>query len=42
MDSPLGPDDKMVEMPDAFVGTCDAFALADIANSSALAARIGS
>jgi len=31
MDSPLGPDDKMVEMPDAFVGTGDAFALADIA-----------
>ena len=30
MDSPVGPGDKMVEMPDAFVGTGDAFALADI------------
>jgi hypothetical protein len=31
MDSPIGPDDHMVEMPDAFVGTGDAFALGDIA-----------
>lgn len=28
--TPIGPDDRMVPLPDAFVGTGDAFALADI------------
>jgi hypothetical protein len=31
MDIPLGPEDRMIPMADSFVGTGDAFALADIA-----------
>jgi hypothetical protein len=32
MDVPLGPEDRMMPVPDAFVGTGDAFALADVAS----------
>ena len=32
MDAPLGPEDRMMPVPDAFVGSGDAFALADVAS----------
>jgi hypothetical protein len=32
MDAPLGPADRMMPVPDAFVGSGDAFALADVAS----------